>query len=61
MSRDVSLSETQAGLNAPTARPGAVRTSDDLMAQVLLELRKIAFQLSLITDVYLEESDVEID
>ena len=59
MSRDVSITETKEGLKSPTARPGVVRVSDDLMAQVLLELKKISFQLSLITDVYLEESDVE--
>ena len=61
MSRDVNLNETKEGIKAPTARPGAIRVSDDLMLQVLIELKKISMQLSLITDVWLNESDVEID
>ena len=61
MSRDVSITTLSEGQDAATARPGVVRVSDDLMIEVLLELRKIAMQLSIITDVWLEESDVEID
>jgi len=59
MTRDINTN-TKEGQLAPTASPGAIRVSDELMAEVLLELRKIAFQLSLMTDVWLEESDVEM-